>query len=154
MVGYVPQELILLHDTILANVTLGAPQFGAEEARTALEAAGAWTFVASQPDGLMTRVGDKGTRLSGGQRQRIALARALIRKPKFLIVDEVTSALDPETERDICNNIGKLRGDLSVLAISHREAWTDMADRIYRLDERKIELVEPAAPIAEKIARA
>lgn len=142
MVGYVPQELILLHDTIIANVTLGNPNYGEDEIRTALEAAGAWDFVMAQPDGLQTLVGDKGTKLSGGQRQRIALARALLRQPKLLIMDEVTSALDPATERGICANIARLSDTITVLAISHREAWTDMADRIYRLENHQVVAVE------------
>ncbi len=145
LVGYVPQELILLHDTILANITLGNRDYGEAEVRAALVAAGAWEFVAAQPEGLQTQVGDKGTKLSGGQRQRIALARALLRQPKLLIMDEVTSALDPATERDICENIARLSGEITVLAISHRDPWTKMADKVYRLTDRKTVLVEMTA---------
>ena len=150
MVGYVPQEFILLHDTIFANVTLGDPDIDEPAARAALQAAGAWDFVAAQPDGLQSPVGDKGTKLSGGQRQRIALARALVRQPKLLILDEVTSALDPATERDICENIKAIKGNLTVLTISHREAWTNLADRIYRLEDGKIELTESANAIERR----
>ena len=142
MIGYVPQELILFHDTVLANVTLGDPRLGEAEAKKALEAAGAWDFVESLPDGLETVVGEKGAKLSGGQRQRIALARALAGKPKLLILDEVTSALDPRTERDICRNIDELSRDMTILAITHREAWTEIAERTYRLDGGKAELVK------------
>jgi ATP-binding cassette subfamily C protein len=145
MVGYVPQELILLHDTILANVTLGDPKYNTDDARRALEAAGAWGFVSTLPDGLETQVGDKGARFSGGQRQRIAIARALIRSPKLLIMDEVTSALDPETERDICANIAKLTGTMTVLAISHRAAWIELADRVYRLQGAKTLITDKTA---------
>ena len=142
MVGYVPQELVLFHDSVLANVTLGDPRLGEEEARAALEAAGAWDFVSALAEGVHSIVGEKGSKLSGGQRQRIALARALAGQPKLLILDEVTSALDPRTERDICRNIESLSGDMTILAITHREAWTDIADRIYRLDGGTIELVQ------------
>jgi ATP-binding cassette subfamily C protein len=142
MVGYVPQELILFHDTVLANVTLGDPRLGEAEAEAALRAAGAWDFVAALPEGLGSIVGEKGAKLSGGQRQRIALARALAGHPKLLILDEVTSALDPQTEADICRNIDALSDDMTILAITHREAWTDIADRTYRLDRGVVELVK------------
>ena len=142
LVGYVPQDLILFHDSVLANVTLGDPRLGEAEARAALEAAGAWDFVASLPEGIESLVGEKGAKLSGGQRQRIALARALAGRPKLLILDEVTSALDPQTELDICRNIDALSHDMTILAITHREAWTQIAERTYRLDEGSVELVK------------
>lgn len=142
MVGYVPQELVLFHDSVLANVTLGDPRIGEAEARAALEAAGAWDFVAALPEGMLSMVGEKGAKLSGGQRQRISLARALAGRPKLLILDEVTSALDPQTERDICRNIDALSRDMTILAITHREAWTDIADRVYRLHAGTVELVQ------------
>lgn len=134
MIGYVPQDLILFHDTIEANVTLGDPNLGEAEARRALEAAGAWDFVAAQPEGLARVVGEKGAKLSGGQRQRIALARALATNPRLLILDEVTSALDPAAERDICANIAALSDRFAILAITHGEAWAEIAHRVYRLE--------------------
>ncbi|WP_299399145.1 ABC transporter ATP-binding protein [Pelagibius sp.] len=142
LVGYVPQELILFHDTVLANITLGDPNLGEAEVREALEAAGAWDFVSAMPQGPYTVVGEKGAKLSGGQRQRIALARALATKPKLLILDEVTSALDPRTERDICRNIDALSRDMTVLAITHREAWTEIAERTFRLEQGAVTLVK------------
>jgi len=142
MVGYVPQELILFHDTVLANVTLGDPRLNEADVRRALEAAGAWDFVAALPEGLNSIVGEKGAKLSGGQRQRVSLARALAGRPKLLILDEVTSALDPRTERDICRNIDALSHDMTILAITHREAWAEIADRTYSLDRGKAELVK------------
>ncbi len=144
MIGYVPQELVLFHDSVLANITLGDPRIGETEVREALQAAGAWDFVAALPEGLHSVVGEKGAALSGGQRQRIALARALASKPKLLILDEVTSALDPTTENDICRNISRLAGDMTILAITHSEAWSESADRIYRLGRLKLELVKGA----------
>jgi ATP-binding cassette, subfamily C, bacterial len=142
MIGYVPQELVLFHDSVLANVTLGDPRLGEAEARAALEAAGAWDFVAALPEGVHSVVGEKGAKLSGGQRQRVALARALAGRPKLLILDEVTSALDPRTERDICRNIDALGRDMTILAITHREAWTEIADRTYRVEDGMVELVK------------
>jgi ABC-type bacteriocin/lantibiotic exporter with double-glycine peptidase domain len=76
--------------------------------------------------------------MSGGQRQRIALARALVLKPKVLILDEVTSALDPETEGAIVDNIAALRGQSTVIAITHRTAFLDIADRIYELGNGRV----------------
>lgn len=142
LIGYVPQELTLFHDTILANVTLGDPHIGEAEAQEALEAAGAWDFVAAIPEGMHSVVGEKGAKLSGGQRQRIALARALAGKPRLLVLDEVTSALDPQTEKAICRNIDAISRDLTVVAITHREAWTDIADRTYHLDRGRVEQVK------------
>jgi ATP-binding cassette subfamily C protein len=129
-IGYVPQELILLHDTILANITLGDPSIGEERVAEALRVAGAADFMARLPAGLHTEVGEKGARFSGGQRQRIAIARALVHRPKLLILDEVTSALDTETEQDICRNIRNILSSVTVLAVSHSPAWIDVADNV------------------------
>lgn len=133
MLGYVPQELALFHDSVLANVTLGDPTFDAAAAEEALRLAGAWDFVSALPDGIDHVVGERGTMLSGGQRQRIALARALVVKPKLLILDEVTSALDPETEAAICANVRRLIGRVSIVAITHRPIWVELADRVYEV---------------------
>lgn len=143
MVGYVPQEVILFHDTLFANLTLGDPEITREAAEAALRAAGAWDFVSMLPQGMDSMVGERGTLLSGGQRQRVALARALIRRPILLILDEATSALDPETERDVCAHVRALMEEsgLTVLAISHNTAWVDLADRVYRIAGHRAELV-------------
>jgi len=149
MVGYVPQELILFNDSIAANVTLGDPTLSEERVLDALKAAGAMDFVEKLPDGIHTQVGERGSRLSGGQRQRIAIARALVHEPKLLILDEVTSALDPETEASICRNIRALTGrGITALAITHREAWLAAADRVYHLEEGVAERLRADQPAA------
>ena len=135
MVGYVPQELILFHASVLENLTLSDSDHSEGAVAEALRWAGAEEFVAQLPEGVHTEVGTKGARLSGGQRQRIALARALIRKPRLLILDEVTSALDPESEREICRNILDLQGHTTVLAITHRPAFLEIASRVYQIEE-------------------
>jgi ATP-binding cassette subfamily C protein len=134
MIGYVPQETLLLHDTIFANVTLGDTNLTESEVETALRDAGAWNFVTEMTDGLYTVVGERGTRLSGGQRQRITIARALVLKPELLILDEATSALDPASEVAICQTLRQLSDKLTILAISHQTALLDAADRAYRLE--------------------
>ncbi|HVO83557.1 MAG TPA: ABC transporter ATP-binding protein [Syntrophobacteria bacterium] len=145
MIGYVPQETLLLHDTIFINVTLGDRDLTAEDVEQALRSAGAWDFVAEMPDGMNTTVGERGSALSGGQRQRIAIARALVHKPKLLILDEATTALDPVTEAAICATLRDLRGQLTILAISHQPAILEAADRAYRLQDGVATLVADRA---------
>jgi len=133
MIGYVPQDSILLHDSVFTNVTLSEPSFSVEDAQLALKAAGAWDFVNEMSEGIQTIVGERGAKLSGGQRQRIAIARALINQPQLLILDEATSALDPETEASICETLRELSGKLTILAISHQTALVDVADRVFQI---------------------
>jgi ATP-binding cassette subfamily C protein len=142
MIGYVPQETLLLHDTVLINVTLGAPDLTEADAEQALRAAGAWEFVRAMPQGMHSTVGERGSMLSGGQRQRIAIARALVHKPKLLILDEPTSALDPENEAAISETLGQLRGTITILAISHQPTIMKEADRAYQLQDGKAFLLE------------
>lgn len=144
MTGYVPQELMLFHDTLRSNVTLGQPDFDDADVMRALERAGAADFVAELPEGIDTVVGERGTRLSGGQRQRISIARALIHRPQVLILDEATTALDPSTEAAIVANVVELtRVDgLTVLAISHQPAWARASDTVVHLSGGKISGIE------------
>ena len=141
MIGYVPQETILLHDSILTNVTLGDPELNEEDVEYALRAAGAWDFVTAMPQGMYSTVGERGGMLSGGQRQRIAIARALVHRPKLLILDEPTSALDPDSEAAICATLGRLGGKFTVVAISHQPVLMQAADRAYRLEDGTVVLV-------------
>lgn len=142
MIGYVPQETLLLHDSILHNVTLDDPELSEQDAVQALQAAGAWEFVSRIPEGIHSTVGERGTKLSGGQRQRIMIARALVHKPRLLILDEATSALDPENAAAIGKTMQDLRGRLTILAISHQTAMVESADRVYRLHDGGVSLQE------------
>ena len=140
--GYVPQEQLLLHDSILTNVTLGDPQLTEADAEHALKEANAWEFVSALPDGMHSSVGERGTKLSGGQRQRIMIARALAHRPSVLILDEPTSALDPASESLISETLRRLRKDYTILAISHQPALAESADVVYRLQNGELTEVE------------
>ena len=142
MIGYVPQETLLLHDTIFINVTLGAPELTEQDVEIALRDAGAWDFVSQMPEGIYTVVGERGMRLSGGQRQRITIARALVHKPQLLILDEATSALDPASEAEICKTLCELKGKLTIIAITHQRTLCESADRVFQLTNRNFRLVE------------
>jgi ATP-binding cassette subfamily C protein len=135
LIGYVPQEILLLNDTVQKNITLGHPNLNEKDVVRALRAAGAWEFVQGLPQGINTTVGERGSKISGGQRQRIAIARALAHKPKLLILDEATNALDSDSETAICDTLRQLRGELTILAISHQPAVLEVADLAYRLQD-------------------
>lgn len=146
-IGYVPQELMLFHDTIHENISLSDPAITTEAIFAALDQAGARDFIDALPEGIETNVGEMGGRLSGGQRQRISLARALVTNPKILILDEVTSALDPVTEAEIVSNIASLRGRYTIIAITHRPAWTKIADRLFTISNGQVSPArKPAKP--------
>ena len=112
-------------------------------------APGAWDFVAALPDGMESVVGERGARLSGGQRQRIAIARALIRDPALLILDEATTGLDPEMEAGIVSTVRHLGGMVTVLSISHQPAMRRAADIVYCLDNDGIASESPAERLPE-----
>lgn len=133
-VGYVPQELLLLHESVRTNVTLGDPALGTQDVERALRAAGAWAFVSALPEGMDTPVGERGARLSGGQRQRIAIARALVHRPLLLILDEATANLDPESAAAITTTMRELSSETTILAVSHQMVLLDSADLVYRIE--------------------
>jgi ATP-binding cassette, subfamily C, bacterial len=133
-IGYVPQDVLLLHDTIKENIILGEDDLGCDEVQEALRMAGAQGFVNQLPDGVNTVVGERGARLSGGQKQRISLARALVRKPDLLILDEASASLDPETEARICETLLRLKQKTTILSVSHQPAFANAADHVYRIE--------------------
>lgn len=151
MIGYVPQEMLLFHDSILQNITLGDEAVSREAVAAALEAADAAEFVDRLPEGVDTVIGEQGAKLSGGQRQRIAIARALVRNPRLLVLDEVTTALDPQTEAEICSTLRRLSGDVTILSISHQPAMTKVADIVYRLEDGSVTREDRRAPVAEPV---
>jgi ATP-binding cassette subfamily C protein len=145
-VGYVPQEMLLLHDSIRTNVTFGDPDITEARIQEALRDAGAWDFVSRLPEGIDASVGERGALLSGGQRQRIAIARALVHAPQLLILDEATAALDAASEAEVWASVAQLRGKTTVVAISHQPALTAIADRVYRIENGKAIESAPTAP--------
>ena len=136
--GIVPQETVLFHDTIAANIAYGARDATEREIQRAARAANAHTFISALPGGYEMVVGERGTRLSGGERQRIALARAILSDPPILIFDEATSALDTESERLVQEAVGRLMGGRTVLVIAHRLSTVRYADLILVLSEGRI----------------
>jgi len=138
MTGYVPQELFLLNESIFTNIALGDPAIDEEQIWWALERVGARAFVDALPEKLAAPVGERGLLLSGGQRQRIALARAIVCRPKLLILDEATASLDPVTENAVVSTVAKLRGDMTILAITHQQAFAERADTVYRVHDRTV----------------
>ena len=144
-VGYVPQDLPMLHDSVRRNVTLGDPSLDDAAVEAALRLAGAWEFVAALPGGLDASVGERGALVSGGQRQRISIARALVHEPRLLIFDEATAALDAESEAAVWETIVSLRGRTTVVAISHHPQLASVADCVYRIADGRAERVDLAS---------
>ena len=138
-VAIVPQTAFLFDDTVRGNVTLGA-DVPDDDVWAALRAAQADGFVAALSDGLDTRLGERGTSLSGGQRQRISLARALVRRPRLLILDDATSAVDPEVEARILAALRDPEGGTgpTLLVVAYRKATIGLADEVVHLEDGRV----------------
>jgi ATP-binding cassette subfamily B protein len=137
-VGYVGQDAVLFDGSIAENVRYGRFDADADAVRAACRAAEAHAFITDLPAGYDTRVGERGVKLSGGQRQRIAIARAMLRDPAILILDEATSAVDTATEARIQRSLDRLSEDRTTLAIAHRLSTVTDADRILVLEDGEI----------------
>ena len=136
-IGYVPQETFLFHDTVRANLEWARPGASEDEIWEALDLAAAG-FVRQLPRKLETEIGERGVRLSGGERQRLALARALLIKPKLLILDEATSHLDVENEKVIQQALDELSGQFTMVIIAHRLSTVRNADQIVVLEAGRV----------------
>lgn len=137
-IGVVPQEVILFGGTIHENIAYGRQGATDEEVKEAARQANALEFIQNFPEGFQTVVGERGVKLSGGQRQRIAIARAILKDPKILILDEATSSLDAESEKLVQDALDLLMQNRTTLIIAHRLATIRNVDRIYVLDDGRI----------------
>lgn len=128
--GIVTQESILFNDSVYNNIAFGMEGVTLEDVQSAAKIANADEFISALPDGYMTNIGDRGSKLSGGQRQRIAIARAVLKNPPILILDEATSSLDTESERLVQDALSKLMENRTSLVIAHRLSTIRYADEI------------------------
>lgn len=138
-IGYIPQTIFMIDSTIRKNVAFGCPdsEIDDEKVWQALKEAQLDTYVRALPEGLDTKIGERGIRLSGGQRQRIGIARALFEDPEVLVLDEATSALDGETEAAIMESINRLHGRKTLIIIAHRLQTIEKCDMVYRIKDGK-----------------
>jgi ABC-type multidrug transport system fused ATPase/permease subunit len=137
-VGYVPQTVFLYNDTVARNIAFGVASIDAERLANSCDWAQLGPLIAKLPDGLNTKLGERGVRLSGGERQRIGLARAFYRKPDVLVLDEATSALDGRTEKAVIEAIRTHLPMTTTLMIAHRISTVRHCDKLYVMDRGEI----------------
>jgi ATP-binding cassette subfamily B protein len=137
-IGYVDQEPFLFSASLRENISFGCKDASAEEVDRVVQCAGLEADLVRFPQGLETLVGERGVSLSGGQKQRFALARALLKKPEILVLDDAFSSLDLQTERTILKNIRELTQKITTVIITHRLSMVEMADQIIVLENGKI----------------
>jgi len=137
-IALVSQEPVLFNESILENIRLGRPAATDAEVRDAARLAGAFEFIEAQPEGFLTKVGERGGRLSGGQRQRVSIARAFLKDAPILILDEATSALDTDTERSIQQSLALLMKGRTTLIVAHRFSTIRDVDRVLVFDYGRI----------------
>ena len=139
-IGYVPQSIFLTDDSLRRNIAFGLPNemIDDDAIELAIHAAQLEDFVNELPEGLDTIVGERGVRLSGGQRQRIGIARALYHDPQVLVLDEATSSLDIETERDVMKAVNVFHGNKTLIIVAHRLTTVEHCDRLYRLENGRV----------------
>ena len=137
-IGVVPQEIILFGGTIRENIAYGNPKANDDEIKQAAQKAHALDFINSFPEGMDTLVGERGVKLSGGQRQRIAIARTILKNPSILILDEATSSLDAESEKEVQSALNELMKSRTTLIIAHRLATIKQVDKILVMDHGQI----------------
>jgi subfamily B ATP-binding cassette protein MsbA len=136
--GIVTQEPILFNDTIASNISLGMQNASMEQIVTASKVANAHSFIEKKEDGYLSNIGDRGSKLSGGERQRLTIARAVLKNPPILILDEATSSLDTESEKLVQDAINNVMENRTTLVIAHRLSTVRHADVIVVLQKGKI----------------
>jgi len=138
LIGNVNQEPILFNDSIFNNIAFGVENATLEQVQAAAKIANAHDFIMEKPDGYDENIGDRGSKLSGGQRQRISIARAILKNPPILILDEATASLDTESEKLVQQALDRLMTNRTTIAIAHRLSTIKNADRIVVMDEGKV----------------
>jgi len=138
LMGFVTQEPILFNDTVFNNIAFGKEDVREEDVINAARVANAHEFIENMDEGYLSNIGDRGTKLSGGQRQRLSIARAVLRNPPILILDEATSSLDTESERLVQDALSKVMTNRTSLIIAHRLSTIVHADEIIVLEKGKI----------------
>jgi len=136
--GLVPQEVVLFNDTLRFNIGYAEPEADDAAIMEAASRAQLGDFIASLPDGLDTRVGERGLKLSGGEKQRVGVARAILMNPAILVLDEATSSLDSETESDVQAALAEAAKGRTTIAVAHRLSTISRADLIVVLDEGRV----------------
>lgn len=136
--GLVPQEVVLFNDTLRSNILYGRPEADEQALWDAVERAHLKTFVESLPDGLETRVGERGLKLSGGEKQRVGVARAILKDPPILILDEATSALDSQTESEVQAALAEAARGRTTIAVAHRLSTIARADLILVMEDGRL----------------
>ncbi|MEQ6885645.1 ABC transporter ATP-binding protein/permease [Salicola sp. Rm-C-2C1-2] len=137
-IGVVPQDTVMFNDTLRRNILYGKPDAGEQELQRALQMAHLADFVATLPDGLETRVGERGLKLSGGEKQRVAIARVILKDPPIMVLDEATSSLDSVAEQHILAALNEVTSNRTTLAIAHRLSTVSDADAILVMDGGRI----------------
>jgi ATP-binding cassette subfamily B protein/subfamily B ATP-binding cassette protein MsbA len=138
LMGNVNQDPILFNDTIFNNIAFGVEGATREEVVAAAKIANAHDFIMEKPEGYDTNIGDRGTKLSGGQRQRLSIARAILKNPPILILDEATASLDTESERIVQDALDRLMSSRTTIAIAHRLSTIKNADEIIVMHEGQV----------------
>ena len=138
LMGIVTQETFLFDDTVKANISYGVENISDDEIKDASKAANAHEFIQKLPDEYNTIIGERGVSLSGGQKQRIAIARAIVKNPPILILDEATSSLDSESEKHVQSAIENLMSERTVFVIAHRLSTVHNANKILVLENGQI----------------
>jgi subfamily B ATP-binding cassette protein MsbA len=144
-IGLVPQSILLFNGTVRENIAYGDANPDPRKLQAAAEAARAHAFISALPDGYDTLIGERGIKLSGGQQQRIALARALLKDPPIMVLDEATSMFDPAGEQEFLSLTEKLLRNRTVILITHRPPSLALADRVLYIESGRVRPVADGA---------
>ncbi|MGF1548904.1 MAG: type I secretion system permease/ATPase [Thiotrichales bacterium] len=152
-IGYVPQDVVLFHGSIRENIVIGASDVTDTDILDAVRIAGLEETLARLPQGLDSQVGERGERLSGGQRQAVAIARALVRKPRLLLMDEPSSMMDPATEHRFIMNVRATLQHTTLLLVTHRTAMLPLVDRLVVLENGQVMLDGPRDEVMRRLGQ-